>query len=46
MIFEKEYDESVLEEAVVFSNTYKQAARIKCATIGCNGMKEIIDGKK
>ena len=46
MIFEKEYDDSVLEEAVVFSNTYKQAARIKCATIGCNGMKEIIDGKK
>lgn len=46
MIFEKPYDESVLEDAIVFSNTYKQAARIKCATIGCNGLKEIIDEKK
>ena len=42
MIFEKEFDEEVLDEALVFINTSKQAARIKCATIGCNGLKELI----
>ena len=42
MIFEREFDEEVLDEALVFINTSKQAARIKCATIGCNGIKELI----
>lgn len=42
MIYEKDFDDSVLDEAIVFSNTYKQAARIKCATIGCNGIEELI----
>lgn len=42
MIYEKPYDESVLEEALVFINTSKQAARIKCATIGWNALEEII----
>ena len=34
MIHEEEYDDTVLDEAIVFMNTSKQAARIKCATIG------------
>lgn len=42
MIYEKEFDESVLDEALVFINTSKQAARIKCATIGWNGLEKII----
>lgn len=42
MIHEKEYDESVLDEAIVFMNTSKQAARIRCATIGWDAMDEII----
>jgi len=42
MIFEKPYDEKILEEAIVFQNTHKQANRIKCATIGWNGLKEAI----
>jgi len=42
MIHEEEYDESVLDEAIAFMNTSKQAARIKCATIGWDGLKEII----
>ena len=42
MIYEKPYDDSVLEEALVFINTSKQAARIKCATIGWNGLDKII----
>lgn len=42
MIYEKDFDDSVLDEAIVFINTSKQAARIKCATIGWNGLKELI----
>ena len=43
MIYEKEFDEKVLDEALVFINTSKQAARIKCATIGWNGLEKIIE---
>lgn len=42
MIHEEEYDESVLDEAIVFMNTSKQAARIKCATIGWDAFDEIL----
>ena len=42
MIHEEEYDESVLDEAIVFMNTSKQAARIKCATIGWDALHDII----
>lgn len=42
MIHEEPYDESVLDEAIVFMNTSKQAARIRCATIGWDGLEEII----
>lgn len=43
MINEKEYNESLLDEAIVFMNTSKQAARIKCATIGWNGMNQLLE---
>ena len=43
MIDEKEYDEDLLEEAGAFKNTYKQANRIKCATIGCRGVQELLE---
>ena len=46
MIHEEEYDDSVLDEAVVFMNTSKQAARIKCATIGWDGLEELIKEHK
>lgn len=46
MIYEKEFDDSVLDEALVFINTSKQAARIKCATLGWNGLKKIIGDDK
>ena len=42
MIHEEPFDDSVLDEAIVFVNTSKQAARIKCATIGWDAMEEII----
>jgi nitrogen fixation NifU-like protein len=46
MIHEQEYDPDVLDEAVVFMNTSKQAARIKCATIGSDAIGEIIKNEK
>ena len=42
MIYEKDYDEDLLEEAIAFKNTHKQANRIKCATLGWNGFIKII----
>ena len=43
MIDDREYDPSVLEEAVAFKNVYRQANRIKCATIGWNALKELLE---
>lgn len=45
MIHEEEFDDSVLEEALAFINTSKQAARIRCATIGWNAADEILKDK-
>ena len=42
MIHEEEFDDSVLDEAIVFVNTSKQAARIKCATIGWDALENIL----
>lgn len=42
MIFEKDYDPDILEEAIAFMNTHKQANRIKCATLGWNGISQLI----
>ena len=43
MIDGEGYDEEVLQEAVAFQNTYKQANRIKCATIGWKAISELIE---
>ena len=43
MIFEKDYDPDILEEAIAFYNTHKQANRIKCATLGWKGITQLID---
>lgn len=45
MIYEKDFDDSVLDELIVFINTHKQAARIKCATLGPSGVEDIINEK-
>lgn len=45
MLHEKEFDAEVLDELIAFSNTYKQAARIKCASIGAEGITKIIKGE-
>lgn len=44
MMFGKEFDEEVLDEAIVFMNTSKQPSRIKCATIGFRGVNKLING--
>jgi nitrogen fixation NifU-like protein len=49
MIEGKPYDRDVLNEAVVFQNTSRQPARIKCATIGYDAVEMMLnqlEGKK
>ena len=43
MINHEEYDFDLLEEANAFKNVYKQANRIKCATIGWDGLLELLE---
>lgn len=43
MINHEEYDFDLLEEANAFKNVYKQANRIKCATIGWDGLSELLE---
>ena len=42
MVDNGEYDIDLLQEASVFKNIYKQANRIKCATIGWDAIKELL----
>ena len=42
MIDLQPYDEALLQEAVAFSNIGKQANRIRCATLGWDGIKQLI----
>lgn len=46
MINGETYNEDLLEEANVFCNVGKQANRIKCATIGWNGLIKLIEESK
>ena len=43
MIHEEPYDASVLDEALAFMNTSKQAARIHCATIAYDAFKGLLE---
>ena len=43
MINEEEYDESILEDAVVYADIAKQPNRKKCALLPWWGIKKIID---
>ena len=42
MLHEEPYDASVLEEALAFMNTSKQAARIHCASIGWDAFSSLL----
>ena len=46
MMHEEPFDDEVLDEAIVFINTSKQAARIRCATIGWTAANKILNGEK
>ena len=46
MMHEEPFDDEVLDEAIVFVNTSKQAARIRCATIGWNAANLILKEDK
>ena len=46
MMHEEPFDDEVLDEAIVFINTSKQAARIRCATIGWNAADSILKENK
>lgn len=46
MIYEKKFNRKILKEALAFIGVSKQAARIKCAIIGCNAIKSILLEKK
>ncbi len=46
MMHEEEFDADALEDAIVFINTSKQAARIRCATIGYNAASIALEEKK
>ncbi|MBR0386144.1 MAG: SUF system NifU family Fe-S cluster assembly protein [Erysipelotrichaceae bacterium] len=46
MIDGQDYDAELLDEAVCMKNVGRQANRIKCATIGWNGLKKLISGEE
>ena len=43
MLREEEFNEDLIESAIIFRNVSKQANRIKCATIGWDAAQMIID---
>ena len=43
MILNEEYDSSKLEELIIYKDISKQPARVKCALIGINGIKDILE---
>ncbi|HHT37815.1 MAG TPA: SUF system NifU family Fe-S cluster assembly protein [Mollicutes bacterium] len=43
MIDEKDYDETVLGEAVVYNEIYKQPNRKKCALLPVRGIKKMLE---
>ena len=43
MINEEKYDEKLLEELIVYSDIHKQPSRKNCATLGIQGIKELIE---
>lgn len=43
MLDEKEYDETILEDAIVYDDTYKQPNRKKCVLLPWWGIEKIIE---
>lgn len=45
MIFEREYDSELLEEAIVYDDIYKQPNRKKCALLPWWGIEKVLNEK-
>lgn len=43
MVKGENYNQEILQELLVFDEIYRQANRIKCALIGVNAIKELIE---
>ncbi|MBW9212361.1 MULTISPECIES: Fe-S cluster assembly sulfur transfer protein SufU [Terrabacteria group] len=43
MVHEEEYNPDTLEEAIALKNVYRQANRIKCATIGWTAIQKLLE---
>ena len=43
MVQDEEYDSKVLEELEIYKDISKQPARMNCARLGINGIKELIE---
>ena len=46
MINEEEYDKNILEELIAYEDINKQPSRVKCATLGIEGIKKILNNYK
>lgn len=46
MLNEKEYDEQLLNEAIVYEDIYKQSNRKGCAILPYNGLKKVLEDYK
>ena len=46
MINEEEYDKDILEELIIYEDINKQPSRVKCATLGIEGIKNILKNYK
>ena len=42
MIEGKEFDKNILEELSIYEDVSKQPARVKCATLGIEGIKDLL----
>ena len=43
MIEGKDYDKSILEELSIYEDVSKQPARVNCALLGINGIKDLLE---
>ena len=42
MIMHEEYDKDILENLIIYEDISKQPARVNCATLGINGIEELL----
>lgn len=46
MVYERDYDENILGEAIVYNEIYKQESRKTCATLPYTALLKVIDKNK